>query len=360
MRKTGFLIIIILLFQNIYSQERIVDLSSNPILENSIHSSLKREMVSTTTVLLPFIDDFSQIEYFPSQDLWIDNYSFINRTYPILPPSIGVATLDALDETGSHYDNALNASYIADYLTSNPVKLDLAPSDSIYLSFYIQPGGIGNNPEKNDSLVLEFYAPESEEWLHRWSTIGYESDEFKQILIPIADEKFLKENFQFRFYNYASFDNDNPVLYGNIDHWHIDYVRLDKNRSMSDTIIHDVAFVDGPRSALLNYEAMPWGDHFKFGKVSERENLRYVFRNNDTIVRNIAYIYRIHTDESGELQKYDSAYLGQINLTADSLLIKRPEVINKVLKNNLSLSIAEYIYFGRINYNNKWRKPKWN
>jgi hypothetical protein len=42
---------------------------------------------------------------------WFDNYAFWNTTYPILPPTIGVATLDGLNEYGLPYNNT-NTSYV--------------------------------------------------------------------------------------------------------------------------------------------------------------------------------------------------------------------------------------------------------
>lgn len=62
--------------------------------------------------------------------------------------------------------------------------------------------------------------------------------DFKQVFILVPYSfvlKYLYNGFQFRFKNYAS-------LTGNNDHWHIDYVRLDKNRSVTDTSISDIAF----------------------------------------------------------------------------------------------------------------------
>ena len=90
----------------------------------------------------------------------------------MIPPSIGVVTLDALDENGLIYTHAETQPFGADTLTSNPIKLDCYNiSDSLYFSFYYQPGGasrsyppvewerIGDHPETDDSLVLEFGYP---------------------------------------------------------------------------------------------------------------------------------------------------------------------------------------------------------
>ena len=59
---------------------------------------------------IPFFDDFSTYSL-PTDDpeipgdlrRWEDDFAHINQTMAILPPTIGVATLDGLDETGYPY-----------------------------------------------------------------------------------------------------------------------------------------------------------------------------------------------------------------------------------------------------------------
>ena len=53
--------------------------------------------------------------------------------------------------------------------------------------------------------------------------------------MPIIDNNYLVDSFQFRFRNYAT-------LSGNLDHWHIDYIRLSTHRHIHDTIVSDIAF----------------------------------------------------------------------------------------------------------------------
>ena len=93
-----------------------------------------------------------------SKILWLDNFAYVNETYPIDPPTIGVATLDGLNEKGLPYNKSSVLAYgIADYLTSRPIDLGgLANNDSVYFSFFYEPKGYGDYPNKNDSLLLEF------------------------------------------------------------------------------------------------------------------------------------------------------------------------------------------------------------
>ena len=96
---------------------------------------------------------------FSSQTLWYENEVFVNSTYPINPPSIGVATFDGLDSTGYPYNFVNPGAYgLADKLTSKYLNLGvpLGVNESFLFSFYYQPKGLGNTPESTDSLVLEF------------------------------------------------------------------------------------------------------------------------------------------------------------------------------------------------------------
>ena len=121
----------------------------------------------TIPITLPFYDDFSSGEVFPSSLRWIDHDAFVNTDYPVYPIDLGVVTLDAINDSGSMYSSAIGGpdEFIADHLTSRYIRLDsvfspvprsLSPSDSIYLSFYYQPQGRGLAPHSTDSLVLQF------------------------------------------------------------------------------------------------------------------------------------------------------------------------------------------------------------
>ncbi len=189
--------------------------------------------------------------------IWYENEVFVNATYPINPPSIGVATFEGLDSTGYPYNFVSTTAYgLADKLTSKYLNLSapLGPTDSLILSFFYQPKGLGNVPESTDSLVLDFKANDGN-WYHVWSVPGRNllalDTVFQQVTLRIKDPMYLYDGFQFRFKNYAT-------LSGNIDHWHLDYVRLKKITAPSDLIINDIAFVYPAKSFLKDYEAVPY------------------------------------------------------------------------------------------------------
>ena len=84
------------------AQEHISVLESNPLLQTKQKQMPK--MRTTFALSLPFLDDFSYNSYFPDNLLWEDSAVFVNRSYPINPVTIGVATFDGLDANGLAYD----------------------------------------------------------------------------------------------------------------------------------------------------------------------------------------------------------------------------------------------------------------
>lgn len=220
---------------------------------------------SGDTLQLPFIDDFSRFSSpFPDQSKWTDKCAWINATMPLRPWSIGVATLDGLNEFGRPYSfYSLIESLRCDSLTSQPIDLSNT-QDTVILTFYYQAQGLGNSPEPKDSLVLEL-KDTAGEWRSVWRSSGYvlTDSTFKRVMQPIMGGEFLYKGFQFRFLNYAT-----PT--GSLDHWHIDYLELDDERTMADTLRQDMAFYYQTEPWLDDYEACPW-THYVHQKTISTE-----------------------------------------------------------------------------------------
>lgn len=232
---------------------------------------------------------------------WVDNYAFRNNTYPMLPPTIGVATLDGLNEFGQPYNKSSSTTFgIADYLTSNPINMSgLTFGDSVYISFFFEGKGLGDKPETGDSLILEM-KDVGGVWDSIWGTAGYATlaevpNRFVQVMVQVPDRpiqnSFFHNSFQFRFKNKAA-------LYGAVDHWHIDYVKMDAGRSAVDTIIQDIAFVYPFQPVTKNFSLMP-GDQFT-GNNDLRDTIYFTIQNldpanptNKTITRNADMLYPV-------------------------------------------------------------------
>ncbi len=153
---------------------------------------------------LPFFDDFSGHSIFPDPSKWTDNYVFINNTYSDRQITAGIATFDALDNSGNLYSTASPSGFKADQLTSQPINLNYTASDNLWLSFFYQAGGLADPPEQNDSLTLQFFAPAEQKWYSVWKAEGSLDQRFKPAIIKIDKDRFLQKGFQFRFINYAS------------------------------------------------------------------------------------------------------------------------------------------------------------
>ena len=178
LKKAGF----ILLF-SLFSVLSFAQIIISPI--GSFADTQKQKRQSSDDIFLPFIDDFSNYVGIPNPDKWESFGAVVNCSYQFNPPSVGVATLDATDIYGKLYAHATSSPFYADTLASRFIRLDsvlspygiaLSPSDSVYLSFYVQPAGgsgkqwemIGSRPSAEDSIILEFYSPETG-WNRIWS-----------------------------------------------------------------------------------------------------------------------------------------------------------------------------------------------
>lgn len=400
MRK-AFFIILVLLFNWTNAQEILTGLSENPAIKRSSERPAALFKASSfdrpAPLLLPFFDDFKQQSIYPDTSRWMDNHVFINNDFALFPPTWNVATFDAIDAYGNIYSNANSVFFKADYLTSKPIRLDsvfspqpaaLSPADSVYLSFYYQPQGLANDPQVQDSLVLEFgyytgnyvfsrvdsitvplslygvdivfpgdtlispcdpnwgfrvmdtlYVNDSvtlpcdsvfmplTAWQRIWASEGMTLDTFlarnnnqyfRQVMIPVTDSMWFREDFQFRFYNYASIASDNLQSWqSNCDQWNIDFVLLDRGRSRLDTTHKALSFVGSAPSFLSNYQSVPYYQYQNDPTGFMKLGLEMLISNLDNGNQTAKYYYEVRNDlgnlsfsydgGSGDLQPFNLA-----------------------------------------------------
>lgn len=236
---------------------------------------------------------------------WIDHAAYHNYRFAKNPRSLGVATFDGLNEQGFPYSIGSTATNYADFLTSKPI--DLSPysaADSVYFSFLYQPKGLGDLPELSDSLVVEFYAKDLNQWKRVWSTNGAPSEVFKVGHVNISNPIYFKKGFQFRFKNYGG-------LSGALDMFHIDYVNLRIQSGKQDTLFKDFAFSYPIGSLLKTYTSVPW-DHYKNNSLGKMNNeVSIVVHNGSNLTEN---------NQNGEVKiNYNSALEGSFQLNAQTL-----------------------------------------
>ncbi|HAF29870.1 MAG TPA: hypothetical protein DCG75_12575 [Bacteroidales bacterium] len=311
LKKLIFYIIIFFLIFGSFSvkaQEILTGLQTNPRIKQLALSKSKNKAAKEEQLLeLPFIDDFSKTIGFPDSSLWKDNNVFINQSYAYDPLSIGVATFDAIDGTGAMYPNASSFVFGADTLTSKSINLYYPGDKTIFLSFYYQPGGLGDSPETKDSLILEFLSNDTI-WQKRWHVVFKETDSvltekhfyedttiktvkgdtitklkhtFQRVIIPVSEEQYLDSNFQFRFRNYASIttSTSNESKASNADHWNIDYLILNKDRNINDTIGFDLAMCKPMNSLLKTYESIPYPHLERAFSFEMEDSIEVTYRN---------------------------------------------------------------------------------
>ena len=214
--------------------------------------------------------------------IWADSQAYHNYTLAVDPWTLGVVSFDGLDEKGYPYQIGTTITNYADNLTTKPIDMSspaVEISDSIYLSFLYQTEGFGDVPETGDSLILEFYAKDLDQWNWIWSTNGSALSEFKNVHIKVDSIIYFQNGFKFRFRNYGG-------LSGSLDHFHIDYVDLRNSSGKQDTIIKDFAIVYPVTSLLETFSSVPW-DHYKNnsnGKMNSE--LDVVVRNSDIFPEN--------------------------------------------------------------------------
>jgi len=355
----------------LYGQQHADHLSPlgvNPYLVNytnqakKMHTPIRRLIYDSIRDSLPFQDDFSHGGPYPDTNLWMDKAAFINNTYPICPPTLGVATLDGVNNEGRPYNPKCppGASFPADSLTSRPIRMNYPNFDNqnIWFSFYWQAGGRGFAPLTADSLLLQFRTSKTP-WTTIWFHLGYSpvapDTGFHLVMIHVFDSTHpmapldttirfnaRDNNFQFRFKNYACTSAD-------ADQWNIDEVYLNKHRSASDSIFNDVTFVYESPRILANYEYMPWE---QFTAADVADTLHITERNNTGSIQQITY----HIDIPAALSSYNPT--GNINpfpgYCNDPILTKIPiksKFTYTALNGPTDMPVHQYFTFtGDYNY----------
>lgn len=284
MIKKFFLVFFSLMTFSLFCQEVITSLVSDACLLNSNqHKSLSKASLN-----LPFFDDFSNNSSTVNFFLWEQSSVRVNRCYAINPPSLGVATFDGLNENGLARDfSSINSSDPSDTLLSK--KINLNGINTAFFMFYFQGKGLGESPENQDRLVLEFL--QDTIWVQKWFSDGQSMQEFEKVVVLIDSSHYLVNDFQFRFRNYAT-------VSGNFDHWHIDYLKIDELLSASDTSsLNDVSFVYNSPSFLKRYSQMPWNHFLNNESIELKDSINIFLRNNNASI-NVDFQYNVFENDN--------------------------------------------------------------
>ena len=147
-------------------------------------------------------------------------------------------------------------------------------------------------------------------WYHIWSVPGMRLDsfmlvngghEFQQVMIPITDLKYFRDDFYFRFFNYASIVSNNlPANRSNEDNWNIDFIYLNINRSKNDTDYPMLSF-SGQKPTFFNrYQSIPYRQYRVNPNSAMRESLDVAIANLDSIEHEANYYYKVQQIGGGQ------------------------------------------------------------
>ncbi|MCS7019570.1 MAG: T9SS type A sorting domain-containing protein [Cytophagales bacterium] len=247
-----------------HGQLRLIPFSPQQIqpLHASVPSRVEENAEDTSRLSLPFFDDFSTNGKpwlhkgradEPDTSRWVPRGgTFVNNTLAVNPPSFNVATFDGISANGRPYDFAnVFAVGITDMLVSKRIDLDtMKPQNNIFLSFFWQSEGMGEKPDEEDYLAVEFL-DRNNNWIRRWQQNGGQATaDFRYVILPVQTPEFLHKNFRFRFVRYGR-------QAGAFDTWHVDYIYMNKNRNPNDNSLLDIAANNIRGRFLKRYSAMP-------------------------------------------------------------------------------------------------------
>lgn len=198
------LIIFVLLQKNLIAQSECVIYNTNeqPSLKTQ-HNRINDKLIE-----LPFFDDFAYIAQTPLQTLWYDSYAMVNSSFGKNPITIGVLTLDALNEKGRLYTHVSTSPQIADYATSLAINLynyrTYYNSDKLYVK-------VNDELQKiNDNFYL--YHHQKNMYVSVVERLKFAS----------GDTLYIKSNNKYEPYIDSVFDNSVRYIEGSktfVKHW---------------------------------------------------------------------------------------------------------------------------------------------
>jgi len=351
MNKLFFLSVFLLLSFDFFAQkDTLLPLTTNALLVKHAQSEQLRFGVNTfvnDTIELPFLDDFSNVSYYPDTSKWLNSKDvFINRTFGRNPPTIGVATFDGLKSNGYPYRPLVNSGAgNADTLTSKFIRLDsitfppvaITPLDSVYFSFYYQPKGFGHTPLNTHTLSLDFYNPTTRSWVTilNLARSGNSAKDtlFTRVMIPITNPDYFKKQFRFRFRNKNTGS-------GSVNHWHIDNIYLGRDRTIADTSFNDLSYVYPGQSLLKDYTAMPFNQYAGSNQMAEHSYLK--IRNNDQYATNFTGFIKI-SDYNSAISLYDTTGSDNAQPFFASGYVNNPDIID-FLNSTVSPDVANFSF----------------
>ncbi len=261
-----------------------------------------------------FMDDFSYYkDGYPNSTKWLDDRVYINNGMSPNPPSVGFATFDGVNAVGRAYGGSYGVS---DVLTSAYLDISAPAAEKLYISFYLQPKGLGYPPRDVDSFFLEYKSKDN-----KWTTIlglpgigGFAGDtvpKYKFYSFGIGKEWQYK-GFQFRFKSNSTRSGINAI-------WNLDYVRISEDfpsaGANNAAPFRDIAFTNVAPKVLKKYTSMPLNQLKGFEDKELSDTVAYslvnYFGNTENITNSEASFQEI---TSGKILANNYAFVDILNI----------------------------------------------
>jgi hypothetical protein len=261
-----------------------------------------------------FMDDFSYYkDGYPNRTKWLDDRAYINNGMSTNPPSIGFATFDGVSATGRAYGGSYG---VCDVLTSAYLDISTPATGKLYLSFYLQPKGLGYPPRDVDSFLLEY-----KDKNNKWKTIiklpgigGFASDAAPKYTFYSfeIEPEWQYKGFQFRFKAYGTRTGVNGI-------WNLDYVRISQDfpsaGANNASPFKDISFTNVAPKVLKKYTSMPLSQLKGFEDQELSDSVAYSlfnhFGNTENITNSEASFKEI---TSGKILANNYAFVNPLNI----------------------------------------------
>lgn len=333
MKKINKIFTFILLYLGIsftvYSQVSVTPLRFGA---NTSYQTLNNARVAANddTIKDFFLDDFTTNGMSLNTKFWKPSGVTVNNTKAINPPTQNVITFDGIDNKGTPYNFSNGFSYgICDELESNVIKLK-PTSDSIFVQFYWQAGGLVEMPDsvQTDSISLFLKSTKSNIWKKYWTytphkdSIDHTKFHYEKIYIP---DSILNNYFQIKL---QSFGNQS----GAWDNWHIDYINIDKITAHIQD--YGLNYIDN--SLLKNYTVITNEQLNGFENIEIKDSIfnKVLNLNTDSL-----YLTR-HYDVIANNSIKESINESQTSIAPYPSNFSSKTTINKILFQNLSDSCS--------------------
>jgi hypothetical protein len=299
-------------------------LTSRPIRLDSVFTPVAKPLTPADSVYLSFFYQPQGRGNAPEQnDLLVLEFGFYTGDSLFL-------SMDSIDYVVEQIYNPGDSLLLPCLLPEDSVWVSVNPYLQMHgSSFQLLPGDVITLP--CDSIFEAEIA-----WKIEWFSTGTELDTnfyvegdpltyFRRVMVPIKNEVFFRSDFLFRFKNFVSLaDNSLPSWQSNADHWNIDFVYLNFNRTWKDTTYKALSFVDRVPSMIRKYESMPYNQYTSDPTNIMKDSIDIVITNMDTLEHNTSYRYVLYDQTGNALDScmrgnwdippvYETGYLDYIN-----------------------------------------------